>query len=99
MSSNGKRHELPDERKRLRSAYADRHPGRTEIAYRNHRIVKEPQESVFGGTWRIVSPSGEYLATVDLDDFDSCDRWLRFVDTAIQSGVDRATELFDVTHA
>ncbi|USZ67758.1 hypothetical protein NGM10_13605 [Halorussus salilacus] len=99
MSSTGKRHELATERRLLREAYADRQPRGTELRYRNHTIAKEPRDDTLAGTWRIVSPDGEYLATVDLDDFDSAGEWMRFVDAVIHSGVEEASEWFDVTHA
>jgi len=99
MSSTGKRHELPTERDRLRQAYTDRQPRGAEFGYRRHRIAKEPSDDTLGGTWQIVDPDGECVATVDLDDFESPEEWLRFVDTVIHSGTDRATELFDVVHA
>lgn len=85
------RRDLTKARNRVRQIYtATRGPEAVE--YRGYQLVREPADETQSGCYRLTTPGGEFVDTVEPDSFPSADDWMRYIDYAINQGVEQARE-------
>ena len=85
------RRNLTTARANLRSLHTETRPPR-KIEYRGHTIHREPSDQTQSGCYRIVDANGQFLDAIEPSDFHNADDWVRYVDTVIHSGREKARE-------